>query len=152
MVVKSIDHYRELIPQAVVWLHSVQQYCFDHGRALTESEMQDALSVGVERPENIRLLTVHSIARPKNPALLQAAIETGLLGETAAARAVGYGIEVLEGHATRRLLRHEFRHVYQFEQAGALEPFVSAYVDSVILSGYNDSVFEQDARAYEIPD
>ena len=74
-----------------------------------------------------------------------------MLGENAAARAIGYGIEVVAGNATRRLLRHEFRHVYQFEQAGSLELFISAYVESVLTSGYHDSVYEQDARAYEEP-
>lgn len=139
------------MPEAISWLQRVEQNCLATGRVLTEQEIQDAISVGVQKPEQIRVLSVESVAKPEHPALLQAATEIDMLGENAAARAIGYGIEVVAGNATRRLLRHEFRHVYQFEQAGSLELFISAYVESVLTSGYHDSVYEQDARAYEEP-
>lgn len=146
---KSIEHYRDLLPLALDWVIEVEQNCLKNGRRLSESEIQDALSVGVLKPENIRILVVQSVARPEHPALLQAATETGLLGDSAAARTMGYGIEVVVGFETRRLLRHEFRHVYQFEQAGSLELFINAYIESVLTYGYHDSAFEQDARAHE---
>ncbi len=149
---KAFEQYQALLPLAIDWLEWVEQQCLQNGRQPSAEEMQDAISVGVSKPEKVRVLTVQSITRPDDPVLLQAAIETGLLGETATARAVGYGIEVVAGSASRRLLRHEFRHVYQFEQAGSLELFVSAYIESVLSTGYHDSVFEQDARAYENPD
>jgi len=47
------------------------------------------------------------------------------------------------------LLRHEFRHVYQFEQAGSIANFIEIYVKSVIADGYQNSEFEIDARAFE---
>jgi hypothetical protein len=48
-----------------------------------------------------------------------AAIHIGLLGPNTAGRTVGYGIFIAE-RCTPRLLAHECRHVYQYEQAGSM--------------------------------
>lgn len=146
--------YRALIPPAINWLQAVEKHCLENGRALTDPELKDAISTGVQHPHLIRLLSVDGIAQPDDPQLMQAALETGLLGENATARAVGYGIEIANsanGDAvSRSLLRHEFRHVYQFERAGSLESFITSYISAVLTDGYYDCEYEQDARAFEM--
>ena len=136
----------------MAWLFEVESNILTNGVELTDIETRDAISVGVQFPEKIRVLTVDKISKPDNPLLIQAGQETGLLSDTTIGRTVGYGIEILKGESSRRLLRHEFRHVFQFEQAGSIEQFTIEYVKSVLSTGYFDSIFEQDARAAEIPD
>ena len=148
----DFDNYRELMPLVMAWLFEVESNILTNGVELTDIETRDAISVGVQFPEKIRVLTVDKISKPDNPLLIQAGQETGLLSDTTIGRTVGYGIEILKGESSRRLLRHEFRHVYQFEQAGSVELFTIEYVKSVLSTGYFDSTFEQDARAAEIPD
>ncbi len=143
------ESYKELIPLVVSWLLGVENTILAEGRSLTAAEVADARSVGVKTPENIRVLMVDAVAQPENPVLLKAGSETGLLGESVSGRTVGYGIEIVHGQANRALLRHEFRHVYQFESAGSRERFVTDYIKSVLKDGYFDSVYEQDARAFE---
>lgn len=138
------------MPLVVKWLADVQAEIQQHGRVLTDLETKDALSVGVEHPQLIRVLTVDALNQPENPVLIKAGKETDLLGESAVGRTLGYGIEVVVDHYSRRLMRHELRHVYQFEQAGSLELFITDYIKSVLTDGYIDSAYEQDARAFEV--
>lgn len=145
----DFDSYRHLLPQVMAWLLSVESNALEHGRPLTEAEIEDARSVGVKAPENIRLLFVDQLTQPDEPELLAAATETGLLGEEANGRTVRFGIEIVHGQLSRRLLRHEFRHVYQVEMADSFEGFVVAYIQSVFADGYWGSWYERDARGVE---
>lgn len=145
----SFEAYRELLPLALGWLLSVEEATLTHGRVLSPIELQDAQSVGVQQPEKIRILNVDTIAQPEDPLLLQAMAEIGMLTEGVAGRAIGYGVELAEGAESRKLLRHEFRHIYQFEQAGSLANFVEIYVKSLLADGYENSEFERDARSFE---
>ena len=145
----SFEAYRELLPLALGWLLSVEQATLANGRELSAVELNDAQAVGVEHPEKIRILTVESIAQPENPLLLQAMKEIGMPLTGVAGRANGYGVEIVAGAGSRGLLRHEFRHVYQFEQAGSMANFVEVYVKSLLVDGYAKSEFERDARSFE---
>jgi len=149
---RDFSEYLELLPSAVEWMQSISESCLTHGRQLAPLELQDAIAVGVQHPDRIRILSVDHIADPEDPSLLQAATELGLLGDAAIGRAIGYGVEIVNGQISRRLLRHEFRHVYQFEQAGSVQQFMNSHIQSVIANGYYDSDFEKDARAFEAPD
>jgi hypothetical protein len=55
----------------------------------------------------------------------------------------------VNGHATPRLLAHEFRHLYQVEQAGSLAAFLPAYLQQIAEVGYDCAPYELDARAHE---
>ena len=52
----------------------------------------------------------------------------------------------------RRLLSHECRHVFQYEQAGSIALFLPLYLDAIVRVGYENCPFEQDARAHELAD
>ena len=62
---------------------------------------------------------------------------------------LGYAVFVRRGHETLRLLSHEFRHVYQYEQAGSIGAFLSVYLPQVVQFGYEQAPFEIDARAHQ---
>jgi hypothetical protein len=53
------------------------------------------------------------------------------------------------GHVDPRLLRHEFRHVHQYEMAGSIIAFLPVYLGQIVQFGYRDAPLEVDARAHE---
>jgi hypothetical protein len=59
---------------------------------------------------------------------------------------LGYGIFVEAEHASIRLLSHECRHVYQYEQAGSIDAFLTEYLTQIATVGYADAPLEADAR------
>jgi hypothetical protein len=88
------------------------------GQSLNETLAALAASVGVLHPEHIRVVEVLKLPFPDDPELRQAALASGLLGPNMIGLTLGYGV-VRAGHATIRLMSHEFRHVHQYEQAGS---------------------------------
>ncbi len=50
---------------------------------------------------------------------------------------------VTERNVNPRLLRHEFRHVHQYEKAGSISAFLPIYLGQI------DAPLEADARAHE---
>ena len=68
----------------------------------------------------------------------------GLVGLT-----LGYSVFICRGNETVLLLSHEFRHVYQYEQAGSIAAFLPGYLQQIAAFGYADAPLEHDARAHE---
>jgi len=81
---------------------------------------------------------------------LQPAHRAGLLGPETLGLTLGYGIFIVSGHDTVRLLSHEFRHVYQYETLGSIEKFLPVYLQQIVDFGYADAPLEVDAREYEM--
>jgi len=89
---------------------------------------------------------------PDDPVLQAAATQAGLLGPGMVGLTLGHSIFVCRGHKTRRLVSHELRHVYQYEQHGSIAAFLPVYLAQVLQVGYQNAAFEQDARAHELRD
>jgi hypothetical protein len=142
----------QLLPRAISWAQGVAADAAARGTSLEPSGLADASTVGVQRPESIRVLMIDRLPIPSDLDLQRAALRTGLLGPDAAGLTLGYSILIRHGHFSRRLLSHECRHVAQYEQVGSLESFLVSYLSSIIQVGYWDCPFEQDARAHELPD
>jgi len=138
-----------LLPRAAEWLRGVSAMAERDGIALTDGLHVLARRVGVLQPERIRLLTVGALPRPGDPQLCAAAGAIGLLGEGMHGIAAGYGVLLLRGRTSTRLLSHEFRHVRQFELAGSIERFLSDYVPQVAIYGHADAPLEVDAMRHE---
>jgi hypothetical protein len=119
------------------------------GRVLTEREQELARGVGVAKPEKIRVTLVETLPLPKEPILRAAALQAGLLGPNMVGLTLGYAVFVCKGHETPRLLTHEFRHVYQYEQAGSIAAFLPGYLQQVVQLDYANTSFEKDAKAHE---
>jgi hypothetical protein len=138
-----------LLPKAIAWAEGEANSAAATGQALNDSEQQVARRVGVSRPELIRVALVDTLPMPDDPALQSAAIQTGLLGPHMAGLTLGYSVFVRRGQRTLRLLSHEFRHVYQYEQAGSIAAFLPVYLQQIAQFGYANAALEADARAYE---
>jgi hypothetical protein len=121
-----------------------------NGVALKSQWVSLAQSVGVVRPEHIRVGIVQTLPLPDDPLLRAAAVQTGLLGPNMIGLTLGYAVLVRRGHqADPRLLSHEFRHVYQYEAAGSIASFLPIYLREIVVNGYDNAPSEIDARAHE---
>ena len=141
-----------LMPRAISWAEEVAADVASRGSTLDDSSLSDAETMGVQWPESIRVLMVDRLPFPSDAELRAAALQTGLLGPEMSGLTLGYSILICHGHMRRRLLSHECRHVFQYEQAGSIALFLPLYLDSVVRVGYRDCPFEQDARAHELAD
>jgi hypothetical protein len=138
-----------LVPKAISWAQQQESEILASGVALTESGLALARQVGVQSPERIRLSFVSQLPLPTDPLLLQAALHTGLLGPNMVGLTLGYGIHICHGYNSARLISHECRHVYQYEQAGSIAEYLPQYLQQIVSFGYTDAPYEVDARAHE---
>ena len=141
-----------LVPRATAWAELLAADVASTGEPLGASGLSDARTVGVQRPDRIRVLMVDRLPLPPDSELREAALQTGLLGPAMTGLTLGYSILISHGQMCRRLLSHECRHVFQYEQAGSIASFLPRYLDAVVQVGYRDCPFEQDARAHELAD
>ena len=139
-----------LTPKAIAWAEAQSANAIGTGRPLDQQFLAVAKSVGVASPERIRILDVPRLPMPDDPQLREAAIATGLLGPGMVGLTLGYAVLVCPGYGQDvRLLSHEFRHAYQYEQAGSIAAFLPVYLQQIVTVGYHNAPFEIDARAHE---
>jgi hypothetical protein len=139
-----------LLPDAIEWANARSQEILTAGEPLSETGLKLARAVGVSKPKNIRVSTVRSIPLPEDEKLREVALETGLLGEGTAGLTLGYGIYVCTDHIDNRLISHECRHVFQYDEAGSIEAFLPSYLAQIAIHGYHNAPYEIDARMHEI--
>ena len=139
-----------LLPVAVEWAERQSASIRETGVALDLAGMQLARGVGVQYPERVRIKIAGAIPLPENDELRQAAIQAGLLGVGTIGLTLGYGVYLVEGRVSEQLIRHECRHVYQYEKAGSIEAFLSQYIPQVLEFGYFNAHPERDAREHEV--
>ncbi len=141
-----------LLPGAIAWAEARAEEVAASGMPLDDSRIALARSVGVQQPERIRISLVETLPLPHEPTLREAALQTGLLGPGVVGLTFGYSVIICQGHVTRRLMSHEFRHVYQYEQHGSISAFLPMYLQQVVEFEYANCPLEMDARAYEVVD
>ena len=145
-----MDVLPKLLPRAIAWVENQYAFIAKNGQPLSESEKELARRIGVLRPDLIRVYGVPLLPLPEDPELRQVAIATNMLGPDMVGLTLGHGIYICHGHRNTRLLSHEFRHVYQYEQAGSIAAFLPLYLTQIATVGYHNAPFEMDARAHEI--
>lgn len=138
-----------LLPKAIAWAEACSADIAASGVPLTRLELRLAHLVGVQEPERVRILEVREIPQPQDPQLRQAVVATGFLGPRTIGLTLGYGIYIVDGHASNRLVSHECRHVYQYEMAGSIRNFLPVYLAQIAADGYEAAPLEVDARAHE---
>ena len=103
------------------------------------------------KPAQVRIEMVGDrLPMPEDPQLREAAMQAGMLGPGMAGLTLGHAIFICSGHRTRRLVSHELRHVYQYEQHGSIAAFLPVYLRQVLETGYENAALEKDARAHEV--
>ena len=138
-----------LLPKAIAWAEARSQQAIAAGRELGEKDQALARGVGVLHPERIRVAVIDGFPLPEDAMLRMAAKYTGLLGDHTAGLTLGYAVLVRRGHESAQLLSHEFRHVYQYEQAGSISNFLPIYLRQIVEFGYENAPFELDANSHE---
>ena len=139
----------KLLPQAIEWVESCSADILSKGQPLTAAGIKVARSVGVLDAKKIRVELVESLPLPDDKMLRYVALQTGLLGPDMAGVTFGYGIYACTDHVTNRLLAHECRHVFQYENAGSIATFLPVYLQEIVKFGYFESPFEADAQQFE---
>ncbi|CAB3807741.1 hypothetical protein LMG28688_06602 [Paraburkholderia caffeinitolerans] len=139
-----------ILPGAIAWAEQQSALVLSTGAPLPQHCVADARAVGVQAPELIRVAIVTSLPLPYDPTLRGVALSTGLLGPNMVGLTLGHAVIVVNGHATRRLLTHEFRHVHQYETAGSIATFLPTYLQQIATFGYEQAPLEVDARQHEM--
>jgi hypothetical protein len=139
----------QILPKAIAWAEARSSEILTSGVPLSDLGRRLAHLAGVNRPERVRVAQVARIPLPDDPELREATLAAGLLGPDTIGLTLGYGIYILKGHSSNRLLSHECRHVYQYEEAGSIAAFLPIYLEQILSVGYTAAPFEVDARAHE---
>jgi hypothetical protein len=139
-----------LLPLASAWAEDQSRAIRFAGRSLSPKESDLAVTVGVRRPDLVRLLPVDRIPAPAEPALEAACDQLGFLGDTTLGLTLGYGVYLkAEAAASRRLLAHELRHVAQYESYPSIGAYLAVYLPQLLELGYENAPLERDARRAE---
>lgn len=133
----------------MAWAEQQSEQIRRFGEPLTEDELGLASRMGVANPRLIRVLTVEEVPRPEDPALLAFAESVGFLDQEPNGLTLGYGIFLRRGTRANRLVSHECRHVFQYEQLRSIENFLRAYLSQILRFGYRKAPLEEDAYANE---
>lgn len=139
----------QLLPRAVAWAEAHSARICASGVTLSPLGVRLAHAVGVVRSDLIRVNVVRQLPLPEDPQLRFAALQTGLLGPNMVGMTLGYGIYIVDGNQTNRLISHECRHVAQYESAGSIASFLPVYLQQIAIFGYQQAPLEVDARAHE---
>ena len=135
---------------AADWAEAQARGSLAQGTALTPAQADLARAVGVRDPSRVRIHLVETLPAPRDPVLTTAAGRIGLMPQAADGMTLGYAVLIKRGaEGDRQLLRHELRHVSQYEREGGIRPFLAKHIPDLMRHGYRDSPFERDARAHE---
>ncbi len=124
-----------LLPKAITWAEARSNDILKTGVPLTNLQLRLAHLVGVQEPERVRILEVSAVPLPEDSELRQVTMVTGLIGPRTIGLTLGYGIYIVAGHSTNRLVSHECRHVYQYEEAGSIREFLPVYLRQIASVG-----------------
>ena len=138
-----------VLPQAIAWVKATAAEGRAAGRPLSAAGIALAGSVGVARPQDVRVCVVAQMPRPTVGELAALAVQLDFLGPGTQGLALHSTVFVHERHFSCRLLAHELRHVHQYEVAGSIDAYIPQYLAQVARVGYRDAPFEVDARAFE---
>jgi hypothetical protein len=143
-----IAQFDKLLPLAARWAEALEKRILREGVPLSLEEMRDAETVGVRRPERVRLLCLARIPRPDDLTLRSAAAAVQFLTPATRGLALRYGIFVRHDcWRERALIAHELVHTAQYERLGGIEPFLRQYLYECLTIGYPAAPMEQEAIA-----
>jgi hypothetical protein len=147
MSLLPMNELPELFPHVVSWITGLDKQANESGRTLNPLEYDLARKVGVDRPEDVRILSVPQIPKPDHPRVRDLAEKAGLLTPDTGGLTAVHGVIVRSDRVNDlRLLAHEFVHVEQYERLG-MESFLLEYIQQLNEHGYQKAPFEQEAKA-----
>ena len=140
------EQFKTLLPVACAWAEEQENIILRYGVPLSPVQTADALKIGVDYPEKVRLLRVTRIPAPDRRDLCTAADATRLISPFSAGLTLRYGIFIrADCWGDRRLVFHELVHTLQYERLGGLQQFLKQYLYECITIGYPAAPMEQEA-------
>ena len=144
----TLDQLEQLLPIATQWATDQERRVLCEGVRLSETELNDAKSVGVRNPERVRLLRVDTIPVPAHPMLRAAAASISFLTSAPSGLALEYGIFIrADRWRERGLIAHELVHTAQYQRLGGILPFLRTYISQCVTVGYRNAPLELEAIA-----
>jgi len=143
-----LSQFEMLLPLAVTWATEQEQRILGDGVPLSEKEVGDARAIGIQNPDQVRLLQVETIPRPSQPQLKAACDAIDFLTPATRGLTLGYGIFIRSDcWGDRLLIVHELAHVAQYERLGGILPFLRRYLFECLTLGYAAAPLELEAIA-----
>lgn len=138
--------FGKIVELMTVWATQWEKHILEHGSPLNQTQTEDARFVGVEKPEDVRVLIVPSIPMPHYKLLFSTFIETKIFDAESAGLSLGHGILLkLDAFPRDFWLAHELVHVSQFEKTGGIFPAYEKYLAQCLTDGYRESEMEREA-------
>lgn len=135
-----------LLRLAAAWATEQEKEILREGVSLSEGEIADARAIGVQEPNQVRLLRIETIPRPSQPQLKATCEAIDFLTPATRGLTLGHGIFIRSDcWRDRLLIVHELAHVAQYEKMGGILPFLRRYLYECLTLGYSASPLEQEA-------
>jgi hypothetical protein len=142
--------FDDLWNSVTVWAELQAAQISKTGRPLAPQEITIAKKVGVQVPEQIRVLSVAEVPFPDDPAIHAIGLKVGLSPKSSGGMTLGYGIFICDDQKARRdIWPHEFRHVAQYECFGSIRAFMFFYLKELLYFRYGSGPLEVDAKCAE---
>lgn len=143
-----------LLPQYIDWAYKTDKRGLEIGKPLNQKELALAAEIGINNPENVRIVYVDEVPYPyENVALKFFGEAVGLIGEGIInnAQVFGYSIYARKDFVlTRPKLAHELVHVLQIERS-SLDKIVTQHFFDMAHYGYDKAPLEVEAsKANEV--
>lgn len=141
--------FEEFAPLALRWAKELEKTILTRGFPLSANGAQDAVRVGVQDPERVRVMVMDRIPLPEDPRMADASRRAQIITEATRGAAIGYGVIIrADSWGDRELLLHQLVHVAQCERGGGLEAFVAQYLtDRQTSPEFTLGALEDEARS-----
>jgi hypothetical protein len=142
--------FEQLLPLAVQWTKTQEEFVLKHGNPLSARHLADAKLAGVQHPARIRVLAVDRIPLPEDSRLAEASKRIGIITEGTRCMGFGYALIIrVDAWNDRELILHNLVHIAQSERAGSLEQWVREYLaDRTNCPKFTIGSLEEEARRF----
>lgn len=136
-----------IVPLVHQWVLSVESELWNTARPLTVQEQADALLLGVQNPDSIRIIMVDALPAPS--AELKHLAEQLRILTTATASLTYSRLIVIRQDAPHpdELVLHGLVHAAQIERCGSVANFLTEYFDQCLQYGKENCPMEMEVRS-----
>jgi hypothetical protein len=126
-----------LCPRMSTWFCEMETAMQEIGRPLNQEEQVDALEIGVQELQKVRISALYDIPMPTDPELAYIATSSKMILKGTKSMTFGHCIVLKDGsQGDRGLITHELAHVRQFEEHLGIEGFMRSYLQEVLFPPY----------------
>ena len=148
---KSLDlltRVTALMPEIESWVEEQQHLVLTSGFSLSPNGLHCAISLGIRKPLNVRVLHVRSMPYPSHNGVRILAEQLGVITPKTQGMTFFYGIMVRnDTWYDPVLLAHQLKHVQQYERMGGIHVFLKRFVAECFLHGCDSAPLEVEARS-----